>query len=134
MSRKKLYCILLLLSVAGYGWLFYSYSGLNSHFWNGCLTRQLLHIPCPACGSTRSVHAIFHGHFAEAIQFNPFGYVLAGLMVLVPLWVVADFIRSSSSFYRFYHACEDLLRRPACAIPAILIVLANWIWNLQKYV
>ena len=51
-----------------------------------CWFHSMTGLPCPGCGLTRSVLAIGSGEFAAAWQFNPFGYlVYAVLLVLVVL-------------------------------------------------
>jgi|SRR5579863_4696478 len=38
---------------------------------NLCLWCHLFHIKaCPACGTTRALAALFHGHFTQALAFN----------------------------------------------------------------
>ncbi len=44
-----------------------------------CTFAKITHHPCPACGGTRSVHALLHGDFMGALQFNP----IAPLFVIV---------------------------------------------------
>ncbi|WP_222598234.1 DUF2752 domain-containing protein [Lentzea tibetensis] len=41
---------------------------------------------CPACGSTRMVHALLHGDFAAAWDFNAV-MLVAGLPMLAWLWL-----------------------------------------------
>lgn len=36
-----------------------------------CGFRVLTHIPCPGCGATRCLVALSHGHFRQALAFNP---------------------------------------------------------------
>jgi hypothetical protein len=54
-----------------------------------CPLRALTGLDCPLCGATRATHALIHGDFATALDFNAL-YVLAlpvvGLLVL--LWLV----------------------------------------------
>ena len=47
-----------------------------------CPIRLLTGIPCPACGTTRSVAAISEGRFSDALSLNPLGFiVIASLLV-----------------------------------------------------
>ena len=133
LSRGRLYTLLLLLSACGYLWLF-AYN--NSSFlgdWGGCWFRYFFHIPCPSCGNTRAVHAAFHGEWLASLYYNPLGLLLAALMVVVPLWIIADLLRGSSSFFHAYQATEQRLQRWPYAVTGIVAIVINWIWNLVKY-
>lgn len=66
-----------------------------------CPLLALTGLACPGCGLTRGFHALFHGRWIEALDFNflvpvwavVFGYVLISLVVLairgkgLPLWM-----------------------------------------------
>jgi hypothetical protein len=54
-------------------------------------------------------------------------------MVVVPLWILADLLRGSSSLLRTYRATERILQRRPYAVTGIVAILINWIWNLVKY-
>jgi hypothetical protein len=69
----------------------------------------------------------------EAFYYNPLGLLLAALMVVVPLWILADLLRGSSSLHRAYRATERILQRRPYAVTGIVAILINWIWNLVKY-
>lgn len=50
-----------------------------------CPSRELLGLPCPGCGLTRSMLLILRGSFAESWQLQPFGcawLALAAVFVL----------------------------------------------------
>ena len=49
-----------------------------------CLWRRLLHLAaCPACGSTRTLAAFFHGRFGDALAYNRNVLVTAPLLVML---------------------------------------------------
>lgn len=49
-----------------------------------CPSRELLGLPCPGCGLTRSILLILRGQWAESWQLQPFGYAwLALAMVFI---------------------------------------------------
>jgi hypothetical protein len=50
-----------------------------------CWFRSMTGLPCPGCGLTRSVFAISGGDFAAAWQFNPFGYLAYGVLIVMLL-------------------------------------------------
>ncbi len=41
-----------------------------------CLFKMTCHLPCPGCGMTRSLKAIWLGHFTTAFRYHPLGPVL----------------------------------------------------------
>ena len=133
LSRGRLYSLLLFLSACGYLWLYVSNDSSHWGDWGGCWIRYIFGIPCPSCGNTRAVHAAFHGEWLSSLYYNPLGLLLAALMVVLPLWIVVDLLRGSSSFLRVYQATEQKLQRWPYAVTGIVVILMNWIWNLVKY-
>lgn len=134
MGRNKLYALLSTACITGYIWLivtYYRHASLASEP-GVCLFKRATGIPCPSCGSTRSVLAILNGHFNEALLINPFGILILLILIVGPAWMIFDFLSRNDSFYRFYNQTEIILRRKWIAIPLILLVLLNWIWNISK--
>lgn len=52
-------------------------AGLLGH--GVCPSRELLGLPCPGCGLTRSILLILRGQFQESWQLQPFGYAWLAL-------------------------------------------------------
>lgn len=90
-------------------------------------------LPCPSCGITRSVLALYHMDIYGAVYSNPLGFLLGVALCTLPLWVVYDIIMKKSSFYNFYRRAENILRKRWVAVPLILLVAVNWLWNIYKY-
>jgi hypothetical protein len=60
--------------------------------WHGpglCLFHRLTGLECPGCGMTRAFHAISHGQFAHAVDFNIFSPLVYALFLGILLWDVA---------------------------------------------
>ena len=130
-ERNRLYIFLVALCAVGYGWLFLSAHGLHVGHWKGCLTKQILNIPCPSCGTTRSVIALWHGHPLDALMLNPFGIIVSILMAVVPLWVAADVATGRATLLCTYRRVEQAVGK--FWLPLALLVVANWVWNFIKY-
>ncbi len=132
-KRDRLYIILFLACIAGYFWLYINdgAASINTKI-EVCLVKHVTGIPCPSCGTTRSVSSISQGNFAQAIRFNPLGFIVTLIMVLAPLWIIFDLLTKKSTLHHFYIQAEQFLRRPFVAIPLIVLILMNWIWNVIK--
>jgi len=133
--RKKLYIILASATTAGYIWLLIKF--LNGSFYkesayNGCLIKQATGVPCPSCGSTRSIASLLQGHFVEALYWNPFGLIITIIMLVLPFWLIYDLVQRKDSLYVFYGKTEAFVRQKKIAIPLIILVIINWIWNIIK--
>jgi len=133
-KRNKHYITILLACAAGYLWLFQNlYSTPASSEQNGvCFIRHVAHIPCPSCGSTRSLVSIVHGNFLTALELNPIGYLIAIIMIFAPLWILIDVITRSETCFKFYIKMEGIIRKPKYAFPLLLLVMINWVWNITK--
>jgi len=133
-SRDKLYSILIVACAAGYVWLFYGIMKLQStnNAAEVCLMKRVTNIPCPSCGSTRAVLSLIHGDFLQSLYINPFGIIIALIMLITPIWILFDVTTKKKTLLNFYRQIEIVLRKPQIAIPLILFVLINWIWNITK--
>ena len=135
MKRIYLYIIVLITCIVGYAWLGYvlSQSQTNSvKDINVCLIKNVLHIPCPSCGSTRAVLALWNGNPEAAFLINPFGLIISSILIVAPLWIIFDVLRNKKSFYNIYQKTEETLKKKQYSIPLIALVIGNWIWNIIK--
>jgi hypothetical protein len=133
LNRNRLYIILLLACTAGYFWLYINTGNAsNTTNFEVCLVKHVTGIPCPSCGTTRSITSISQGNFAQAIRLNPLGFIVSSIMIGAPLWIVFDVLTKKSSLFEFYTKAEYQLRRPFIALPLIILLLTNWIWNIIK--
>ena len=135
MNRNRLYILLSTACLSGYIWIVITFrqgTETSSGEIGDCLVKRITTIPCPSCGSTRSVLSLFKGDISGALFWNPFGLIIMAIMILAPIWILFDVIKGKSSMFRFYTQFELLLKQKRFAIPAILVVLGNWIWNIYK--
>jgi hypothetical protein len=134
LARNKLYSILFIACLAGYIWLYFSITKniTENKSVDVCLIKHVTNIPCPSCGSTRSVISLTKGDFIGALKFNPIGYLVAIIMLIAPIWIISDTIKRTKTLFNFYLKIETYLKRPKIAIPLILLVIINWIWNITK--
>lgn len=134
MVRNKLYVLVSTACAAGYIWLFLNYQrSVSDSIEPGvCMFKRLTGIPCPSCGSTRSVLSLLKGDFIGALISNPFGLIILSILILAPLWILYDIVLQKDSLLQVYNRTEIFLRRKWIALPLILLVILNWIWNIYK--
>jgi len=131
-AAKRLYLLLGSLMVLGYGWLAFSlFQGTSSEMVL-CPVKNISGYPCPSCGSTRAVILLIQGEFSEAMLSNPLGFIILLLMIILPIWMIFDVLTERMSLFHTYRKVEKWLRKRQIAIPLLLLVLANWIWNINK--
>ena len=133
--HNKLYRILSIACLAGYIWLYLNLSNFYAKPTSQigvCLFKRLTSIPCPSCGTTRSVLSILQGNLLQAFYWNPFGFLLLAVLIITPIWLVIDAISKKNSLLTFYVSVEKKLQQKSIAISAIALVLINWYWNIHK--
>lgn len=123
----------MLACMVGYAWLARSLMVNNPrHMPEVCVIKKVSSIPCPSCGTTRSMMLLSKGELNEAFLMNPFGYILAVIMLALPLWILVDVLRRRESFFRVYRRAEAFIARPQNIAILVLLVASNWIWNIMK--
>lgn len=133
-AKGKFYTLLIAICLLSYVWIAYSFDNQDGQgLWQGCLSKQFLHIPCPSCGITRSLISIIKGNFFSALQINPLGYVAAIALTIVPIWIVYDLITLKNSLFNTYSIALKLVKQKYIYIPLTLLIISNWIWNIIKY-
>jgi Protein of unknown function (DUF2752) len=135
MKRNKLYKLIILACFFGYSWLFFvNYIAVKSSKidFTVCLVKRVTSYPCPSCGSTRAISLFFEGNIITSLWLNPFGIIVSLIMIFCPIWIVIDFYTKKDSFYQFYRKTEAVLKTKSVYIPLILLVILNWIWNINK--
>ena len=135
LTRNRLNLYLSLACLVGYGWLVLV-SQLKPEEvgkrYDVCLIRHFAHVPCPSCGSTRAVLALMQGDLAGALYWNPIGFVIFAILIVAPFWIGYDLILKKETLFHFFHLFETTLCRKRVAIPVIILLLLNWVWNICK--
>jgi Protein of unknown function (DUF2752) len=89
-----------------------------------CLFRAVTGIPCPSCGTTRSLVHLAHGDIAGSLILNPL-FSLAMIAALFLLFARLTFLPFNRSMITLTHSGrEGTLLRAGMAV----IFLANWIY------
>ena len=91
--------------------------GADSGLYPRCMFLQLTGWQCPGCGSQRALHALLHGHFAQAWHYN------AMLFILTPL-IIALTAASGPAGRRYPKLHHILNSRTSILI--ILIAITGW--------
>ena len=132
MSRNKLYSILILTCSFGLIYLLINTVTKQNETIRVCFIKSVTGIPCPSCGSTRAIQLIFQNKWIDSLAMNPFGIVVAVLMIVIPTWIFFDVVFKKETFFKWYKKMEVIIRKPWLATILILVVLLNWIWNIYK--
>ena len=94
-----------------------------------CLFRNVTGLPCPFCGSTRSVGHILQGEFSAALYSNPLGYF--GLAFIILLLLSPITVKRTSAYLA--KKWWLLTQRNQILITIGLLGLA-WVLNLPRLI
>ncbi|MCR4828990.1 MAG: DUF2752 domain-containing protein [Bacteroidales bacterium] len=93
-----------------------------------CVFHKLTGIPCPGCGTTRAWRHLMHGHFYDALYTNPLVLIAEVGFIVYVVWLWVDTVRGSNSLDKVMH----FHMKPWMYVLVGVLVLANWVWSIQK--
>lgn len=134
--KHKIYILGLAICFLTYSWLYYNYLNFrnSNHDVVICYFKNWTGLPCPSCGSTRSLINILHANWGEALFINPLGYLIAFVIIIFPIWIVSDLVMNKNSLKNFYEKMENHIKSPKIYFPLLVLILSNWIWNISKMI
>ena len=134
MNDSHLPTFITLLCCAGYLWI--GVNGMqhgNGGIPSPCIFKAVTGLPCPSCGTTRSVVQLSRGNIANALHANPLGFLTGTGLIFLPVWLLTDRIRRTSTFVSAWHKAEGILSQKRWITAAlIMLVMANWGWTIAK--
>lgn len=98
-----------------------------------CPINRVTGIPCPSCGTSRTILQILEPDLIQSSLFNPLGIIVLTALVVFPIWTLRDLIRGERSMYRTAGAGEQLVRSNRILRYALLaLIAAIWIGLLLQ--
>ncbi len=93
-----------------------------------CVFRSLSGVPCPTCGSTRSLVHFSHGELAMAFSQNP---LFAMILILILVYSFVSGIAALLKLPRLVFLLSPL-ERNLMSVGAFLLIAANWIYLISR--
>lgn len=93
-----------------------------------CVFKAATSIPCPGCGGMRAAGSLFHGDIAGALAINPLSVLVIVFIVISAIWLFIDVVRGHDSYWKIYQIRWSRVG----IIIAVILILANWVWNICK--
>ena len=131
-SASRFYLLIAILLIIGWIWVSFNFnypSDVKGH--EVCLFKMVSGIPCPSCGSTRSITNLLKGNWFQGLYINPLGIIVLLFMLTVPFWLLYDVAVGKDGLFRAYKYAEKILRTK-WSIPFIFLLILNWIWSISK--
>jgi|LakMenE01Jun11ns_1017448.scaffolds.fasta_scaffold9269182_2 hypothetical protein len=97
-----------------------------------CVLKNTMGLPCPSCGTTRSVLHLVQGDLSTALLMNPFGIIVFIGLVVFPFWIIYDYWNAKRTLWTYYLQFIKFFSNKKFSLFVIVLVLLNWIWNIQK--
>jgi hypothetical protein len=132
MTKNKLYLIVLIACFSGYLYLIFTINYSENGQISVCMIKNATGFACPSCGTTRAIQALYKFDLIGSLQLNPFGIIVSFAMLVLPFWIVFDLVTKRQTFYKAYNKMEPVFKQKKIAIPLIILVVLNWIWNIHK--
>ncbi len=133
-SRTRFYGVLLVMLAASYAWI--GYNGIvraqGAEGISICIVRNVTGVPCPGCGTTRSVMHVLHGDMQDALMSNPLGLLAVAALSVLPLWIAVDLVRGRASLMHAYEMLNQQLARRAVLVVIVVLVICLWTWNIYN--
>lgn len=131
-QKKTFYWFIFSAIITAYVWVIYVMEVRTIKASSICILKITTGLPCPACGSTRSVLHIINGNPQAAFFMNPLGFLFTLFLIAAPFLLFVDVILKKEILWRFYNRSEIYLKNKSILTAVVSLIALNWIWNILK--
>jgi len=96
-----------------------------------CLFRSAFGLPCPGCGLTRSIVALWRGDLLLSLRYHPLGLPAMAAMVGVAMWCAAYV--GAPRRRPFLHRISRSMSRRWIGWSVVVLLLAVWLLRLADH-
>lgn len=87
-----------------------------------CVWHLLTGTSCPSCGTQRALHALMHGHFAQAFTYNYF------FVISVPYFIMVVLV----TWYNFNHVFDRIRKIVFHRITLVVYIVLYFLWWILR--
>jgi len=113
-NRRLIWAIVALALLLIGGYILYRYDPVGSGFYPQCVFHELTGLYCPGCGAARAFHALVHGEFLKALDFNPLLVISLPVVITMVILEIVGWFRNRR--YGIFHMWQ------AVALVALIVV------------
>ena len=104
-NRRLLWAFIGLAVLLAGGYLLYRFDPVGSGFYPKCVFHEITGLYCPGCGAARAFHALIHGDFLTALDFNPLLVItLPVIVAMIVLEIVGVFRNKCYGLFHMWQA------------------------------
>ena len=98
--------------------------------WPVCVFHELTGLPCVTCGMTRSAIAFFHGHFLDALRWNPLIFAFLCGVTAFDLYAFTVIVIRTP---RLRIAFQTEAGKKSARMIVIAALALNWVYLLSHW-
>lgn len=110
---KIIWTLAVLLVLAAGVYILVRFDPMQSVVYPKCVFHEITGLYCPGCGAARAFHALLHGRFLEALDFNPLLVVTLPVIIIMVVLELVGWLRNRR--YGIFHMWQ------AIALVALII-------------
>ncbi len=93
-----------------------------------CVFHNITGYPCGACGTGRGLIFLRYGYLYKALLINPLSIIVFIFSIVAFFWLLYDIINKKETFFQILNSKINM----KFAIILFILVIANWVWNIEK--
>jgi hypothetical protein len=97
-----------------------------------CVLKNIVGLACPSCGTTKSILLVLNGDVISAILLNPLGLIACIGILVIPFWFIYDYLSAKRTLWSAYLWAMASFQNKKFSFLVVILVVLNWIWNIQK--
>lgn len=97
-----------------------------------CFFKNVSGLPCPGCGTTRAMLALFSGNVAQSLLINPLALIAMLAFIGTAVCFIIDQIKGTRYLEQGWAKYSLTMKQPIALATVLIAIALNWAWNISK--